>query len=158
MRWLGALLMVAACGGMGFAWTGALRRKLALLERLCSLLRRLQTELSQRGTPLPQLAEQLGLAAPAEQLRSGRTALSVAAPYLERLEKNWDLSETARTLEELARVLGRYDGGTQAAACGHAIGQLEVQRDALARELQEKGKLYHTVPLALGLMAALVVL
>ena len=36
-----------------------------------------------------------------------------------------------------------------------AAGLLTLQTDELRRQLQEKGRLYHTVPLTLGLMAAL---
>ena len=39
-----------------------------------------------------------------------------------------------------------------------ALEQLDLEREALRRELDEKGRLDHAVPLALGLMAALVLL
>ena len=54
--------------------------------------------------------------------------------------------------------MGRYDSATQAGACDRALEQLDLEREALRRELDEKGRLYHAVPLALGLMAALVLL
>ena len=42
MRWLGALLRVGACGGIGLAKTGNLRRRIALLDSLLEKLRQLQ--------------------------------------------------------------------------------------------------------------------
>ena len=92
------------------------------------------------------------------ELRTGQTAVNAAAPLLENLETQRDLPETARALADLCGVLGRYDSATQSGACDRALEQLDRQREALRRELDEKGRLYHAVPLALGLMAALVLL
>ena len=156
MRWLGALLLVGACGGIGLAKTGNLRRRIALLDSLCEKLRQLQTELLQRNPPLPDLLEQLGQPALAENVRRGMTMGQAAKPLLQRLEG--ELPKTAQTLEQLCGSLGRYDSSTQAQACAHALQQLQEQRDTLSRELAEKGNLYRTVPLAFGLMAALAVL
>ena len=156
MRWLGALLLVSACGGIGLAKTGNLRRRIALLDSLCENLRQLQTELLQRNPPLPDLLKQLGQPVLAENVRRGMTMGQAARPLLQRLEG--ELPKTAQTLERLCGSLGRYDSSTQAQACAHALQQLQEQRDALSRELAEKGNLYRTVPLAFGLMAALAVL
>lgn len=156
MRWLGALLLVGACGGMGLAKIGNLRRRIALLDSLCENLRQLQTELLQRNPPLPDLLVQLGQPTLAENVRRGMTMGQAAKPLLERLEG--ELPKTAQTLEQLCCSLGRYDSSTQAQACTHALLQLQGQREELSRELAEKGNLYRTVPLAFGLMAALAVL
>lgn len=156
MRWLGALLLVGACGGIGLAKTGTLRRRIALLDGLCENLRQLQTELLQRNPPLPDLLEQVKQPALAENVRRGMTMGQAAKPLLQRLEG--ELPKTAQTLEQLCCSLGRYDSSTQAQACTHALLQLQGQREELSRELAEKGNLYRTVPLAFGLMAALAVL
>jgi hypothetical protein len=110
----------------------------------------------QRNPPLPDLLEQLGQPALAENVRRGMTMGQAARPLLQRLEG--ELPKTAQTLEQLCGSLGRYDSGTQAQACAHALQQLQEQRDTLSRELAENGNLYRTVPLAFGLMAALAVL
>lgn len=156
MRWLGALLLVGACGSMGVAKTGAIRRRIALLDSLCETLRQLQTELLQRNPPLSDLLEQLGQPDLANHVRRGMTVEQAARPLLQRLEE--ELPRTAGTLQRLSALLGRYDSATQAQACAHALQQLQEQRENLSRELAEKGNLYRTVPLAFGLMAALAVL
>ena len=156
MRWLGALLLVGACGGIGLKINGNFRRRIALLDSLCEKLRQLQTELMQRNSPLPDLLEQLRQPALAENVRRGMTMQQAASPLLQKLEG--ELPQTAQTLEALCCSLGRYDSSTQAQACTYALQQLQAQRDALSRELAEKGNLYRTVPLAFGLMAALAVL
>lgn len=158
MKWLGALLVVSGCGSVGFLWTAELRRQIALLETLCRLIHRIQTELRQRNTPLPEILEEIpGLDVLAKKLRTGMTVPAAAQPYLLKLAQQ-GLPQTTHSLSQLCEVLGRYDGTTQAAACDQALGQMEVQKADLLRELQEKGKLYHTVPLFFGAIAALAIL
>lgn len=161
MRLLGALLVAGACGCTGFVRTATLARQIDQLDDLCALLRRIRNELCQRNTPLPQLFVQLGdpqLAAIAEQLRRGTPLTEAARPLLEHLEQKRNLPKCANSLKRLAQVLGQYDSATQAAACTQALEELEEQRQTLQKELSEKGTLYRTAPLALGLMAALAVL
>lgn len=155
MKWLGAALLVFAGGVAGFGKTAAIRRQIALLEEVITFILHIRTELRQRGTPLPDIletypAECLPLAVWTEQLRKGRSVLQAAEPWLNTLDP-----EAGRVLFDLCGTLGRYDGETQALACEHAVGLLALQTDELRRQLQEKGRLYHTVPLTLGLMAAL---
>lgn len=155
MKWLGAALLVLAGGAAGLGKTAAIRRQIVLLEQLITLILHIRTELRQRGTPLPDIlenhrAEKLPLSVWAKELRAGKTVLQTAEPWLTGLE-----SDTGRVLFDLCAVLGRYDSETQARACDHAAHLLEGQADGLRRQLSEKGRLYHTVPLTLGLMAAL---
>lgn len=154
MKWLGAILLVAAGGAVGVGKTAAIRRHIALLEELTALIANICTELRQRGTPLPDILEKhrasgLPLEIWAKGLRAGRTVLQTIEPFLLSLEP-----DCGRVLFDLCAVLGRYDSETQARACDHAVQLLEGQTENLRRQLSEKGRLYHTVPLTLGLMAA----
>lgn len=157
MKWLGALLLLGAGAAVGFGKIAELRREAALLEELAAFLRYLRDELLQRGTPLPDILQnggcwqRLPLAAMEKRLRAGQTAAEAL-----RAQKLPPERETTRILEELCTVLGCYDSATQSAACGRAIERLEARRGALLRQLEEKGSVYRAVPLALGLMAALV--
>lgn len=156
MKWLGAVLLVLAGGAAGLGKTAAIRRRIALLEELTALIAHLGTELRQRGTPLPDILEhhragKLPLQLWAKGLRSGQTVLQTVEPWLMKLEP-----DCGRVLFDLCAVLGRYDSETQARACDHAAQLLEGQTEGLRRQLSEKGRLYHTVSLSLGLMAALV--
>jgi len=160
MKWLGAILLVGGCGSIGWMHTAALSRRIGLLEQICGLVRRIRTELLQRSTPLPELLEQLDLPelhALAFQLRQGMSVRAAAGPLLEHLAQQ-GLPETARTLSRLTALLGVYDSCTQASACDQALQELEEQLHTRREELSEKGKMYRTVPMAFGLMAALAVL
>lgn len=165
MRALGALLILFACGGIGLGWTARQKGKIALLEALRSSVEALGTELTQRGTPLPEILEKEArrggrlaacCARLAEALRQGTGMARAAEPFLERLEE-LELAQAVLPLAELCQVLGRYDAPTQGAACGRCALRLEALEEEQRRLLQEKGRLYHTVPLALGAMAALVI-
>lgn len=156
MKWLGAMMLVVAGAAAGVGKTVSIRRQIVLLEDLMALIRHIGTELRQRGAPLPEILEQhrssrFPLIQWADALREGQTVLQAVEPWLSGQE-----TDTGRTLSGLCAVLGRYDGETQARACDHAVGLLAGQADHLRRQLAEKGRLYHTVPLTIGLMAALV--
>lgn len=155
MKWLGAVLLVVAGGAVGVGKTAVIRQNISLLEELTALIAHICTELRQRGTPLPDILEhhragKLPLQTWAKGLRAGQTVLQTVEPCLMELEP-----DCGRVLLDLCAVLGRYDCETQARACDHAVQLLEGQAEGLRRQLSEKGRLYHTVPLSLGLMAAL---
>lgn len=166
MRAVGAILLVAACGGIGFGWTARQKKRIALLEALRAAIQGLGTELTQRGTPLPEILEAEArrgglLAGPmaqlAEALRQGTPMSQAAAPMTKALSESWELPQAAQAVAELCQLLGRYDAPTQGAACARAAARLEQIGEEQRQVLLEKGKLYHTVPLALGTMAALVI-
>ncbi len=166
MRALGAILLVVACGGVGFGWTLRQKQRIALLEALRAAVQGIGTELTQRGTPLPEILEgearrsdllAEGLSQLAKELRRGKPVVQAAAPLLEALSGRWELPQAAQTMEELCQRLGRYDAPTQGDACVRAAARLEQIGEEQQRVLLEKGRLYHTVPLALGAMAALVI-
>ncbi len=158
MKVVGAVLVIGACILFGFGWTGTMRRKIRILEKLCGGLQRMETDLRQKNRPLPEIMEQEGLNELAQQLREGKLFSQAAAPLLETLEHLFGTGEAVAAVRELAWSLGRYDCLTQAAACQRACIRLEACKGQLGQELSEKQRLYHTVPVALGCMVLLVVL
>ena len=155
---VGGALLMTACFLVGFGWTGSMRRKVRLLDGFCGLLLRMETELLQRGTPLAEMMEREGQNALAERLRAGELFARAAQPQLEALECLFGQGEVLSAAEELCWNLGRYDRDTQAAACSRARVRLEGCKVLLERELTEKQRLYHTVPVALGCILLLVIL
>ena len=55
VKWLGAILIVAGCGGCGFSMAAAYRREERTLDVLSGCLNWMKCELQYRVTPLPQL-------------------------------------------------------------------------------------------------------
>ncbi len=159
MKWLGALLLVAAGAGVGYAKNAGLRRQINLLDELMAWIGYLEQEIGQRRTPLPELMRNyasrthLPVLEWAGELEHGHSLRQAMMGWENQTEE-----ETARIIVQLAAVLGKYDSETQTNACAVAAGQLAARKETLQRQLAEKGRLYQTVPLTLGLMAALVLL
>lgn len=55
VKWIGAILVVAACGGFGFLMASAYKREEKYLRQLTHLLEYMSWELEYRLTPLPEL-------------------------------------------------------------------------------------------------------
>ena len=62
IKWIGALLVIAGCGGVGFTMAAAYRREERTLRSLMAALDHMTCELQFRLTPLPELCRQAGAA------------------------------------------------------------------------------------------------
>lgn len=163
---LGAILILAACGGMGLSLASAHRQKERLLQQLIAATQFMACELQYRQTPLPQLmhlcAEETGgaicrvfseLAAELEQQLAPDAACCMAA-VVARMPKLPAMVREKLLL--LGRSLGRFDlsgqlAGLEAVAqlCKRDLDGLLINRDARLRS-------YMTLGLCAGL--ALVIL
>lgn len=56
-KWIGAILIIAGCGGCGFSLASAHRREIQLLRQFRICLQFMQAELKYRLTPLPALCK-----------------------------------------------------------------------------------------------------
>lgn len=54
-KWIGAILIIAGCGGFGFSLASCHRREEKCLESIMRILDFMASELHFRGTPLPEL-------------------------------------------------------------------------------------------------------
>ncbi|MBO5129709.1 MAG: stage III sporulation protein AB [Oscillospiraceae bacterium] len=57
-KWIGAILVILGCGGMGFSIAAASRREESSLRQLIGALDYMECELQYRLTPLPELCRQ----------------------------------------------------------------------------------------------------
>lgn len=165
-RWIGAVLVVAGCGGFGFSLARETLRQESLLRQTLEMLDYMEGELRCRLTPLPQLCAQI---ARRQRGALGRLfgALSRSlrekeAPQAEdclrillREDRNLPV-RVKRILQLLARSLGRFDlegqlkGFASArTACLRELSLLREDRDIRLRS-------YRTLGLCAG--AALAVL
>lgn len=119
IRILGSLLIVLGCGGYGIMLGAANRREVRFLRQLRSVLETMESELSYRMTPLPELCI-IGAAQAPSMLGEALTALGneldklyssdVEACMDAVLEKYADIpSQCAAVLSMLGRSLGRFD-------------------------------------------------
>ena len=156
IKWIGAILVIAGCGGVGFTMAANYRREEWTLRALIRALDYMTCELQFRLTPLPQLCRQAGrecgtmagraLTALAEELESQTSpdvqgCMQAALSRLEPIP-----GRTVQALELLGVSLGRcgLEGQRQGleqvrAHCRRELAQLEEGRDQRIRGYQTLG-------------------
>ncbi len=166
LKWMGAILIVAGCGGFGFLMARNISREVSALRRLMGILDYMSCELEYRLTPLPEAlrkatVSQVGcvdrsLVFLAEELES-QVAPDVISCMKAALIKSPEMPKRTRAmLEELGISLGTFDLQGQ-------LKGLEAVRQNCSRELMEleenraqRTRSYQTLGLCAG--AALAVL
>ena len=167
-RWIGAALIIAACGGTGLSMAMADKREEQLLHQLSESLAYMASELEFRVTPLPQLCRKTAACS------SGtiqKLFLSMAKELEEQtfplasdcmrsaLEQINDLPTSVRTLcRELGKTLGQLDltGQLQGLSrvedlCNHRCKRMENNREQRLRS-------YRTLSLCAGAALAILLL
>lgn len=138
-KWIGAVLIVAGCGGFGFSMAAAHRIQEKALRKLIGILDFMACELQYRMTPLPELCEKAGTEAGGELGRifrrlSEELSVSLSADVADAmdaaLKTSPELPEKTRdNLLLLGRSLGRFDMDGQLKA-------LEAVRASCRRDLE----------------------
>lgn len=166
IKWFGAALIVAGCGGFGMAMAVGVRREERQLTQLVRLLDFLEAELQYRLTPLPELC--LLAAGEAESclktvfrelsaVLSNRVHPDVHSCMSDALQHCDALSgRLRRHLRYLGKSLGRFDlpgqlQGLRAVRCA-----CEADIRALRSQKDVRLRCYQTLSLCAG--AALVIL
>lgn len=155
-KWMGAILIIAGCGGFGCSLALGHKREEKLLRQLARILRYMECELQYRLTPLPELCRQAGkevsgilrdvfsnLARELDWQGEPDVSCCMAAS----IKKSPDLPPRLRKLlVRLGHTLGRFDlpgqlRGLQAveAACDEALNELKTNRDVRLRSYQTLG-------------------
>lgn len=155
-KWIGALLIITGCGGAGFSICTAYRKEESLLRQMLSALQTMESELSYRLTPLPQLCRHTAdasegmvrrlfesLAAELEQqvLPQACDCMAAALANLPDMPRS-----LRRVCSELGKTLGNLDLNGQLQGldaskklCCRYLAKLEHNRDARLRSYQTLG-------------------
>lgn len=155
-KWIGAILVIAGCGGFGFSLAANHRREEAALRQILRMLKFMQCELRYRLTPLPELCRQ----AAGEVGGQLRDVMQYLAVELERREKcdaaacmraavarsSGIPRSVRRLLMQLGRSIGRFDLNGQlegldevCRACRAELKELNHNRDNRLRSYQTLG-------------------
>lgn len=156
-KWIGAMLVVAGCGGFGFSMAAAHRKEVGLLRQLHRGLIYMQSELKYRLTPLPELCRQTGREMGgvlrqvffelARELDS-RTLPDPGDCMAAAMKKSREAlpGSLRRLLTRLGRSLGRFDLNGQlrglealTAACEEELALLNQNKDIRLRNYQTLG-------------------
>lgn len=153
---IGALLIIACCGGYGILLATAHRKEVQLLHQLMRMLDVMQSELEYRLTPIPQLCRicvadadeplQKVFLAVADKLENQKAGDAAAAMTLALQEQKHLPPITAAQLKQLGQTLGRFDlqgqlrGFAQCTqACTHKLNELECNQQQRLRSYQTLG-------------------
>ena len=155
-KWIGAILVIAGCGGFGFSMAASHKREEKQLRQLIGILQYMECELQYRLTPLPELCRQTGkeasgmlrdvflnLARELDWQVSPDACICMTAA----LKRSRDIpSRLRKLLLQLGHSLGRFDlsgqlRGLQAvqAACEEELKKLGKDRDSRLRSYQTLG-------------------
>lgn len=155
-KWIGALLIIIGCGGVGFSFAAAHRREEQSLRHLTAALDYIECELQYRLTPLPELCRQAGqenqgcvksvllnLAKELEDQTSPDVMSCMNAAFLNVKDIP---KRTRNALDVMAQSLGRFDlegqlKGINSArsVCRQNLEELSVNRDVRLRSYQTLG-------------------
>lgn len=156
IRLIGAVLIVVSCGGFGFCIAASYRRELAMLRSVVYMTEMMESELSYRMLPLPELCKKVGkrvggstgkvLDRVAKELdhQIQPDALSCMHSVLSGMK---DLPVSVRRLlVKLGSTLGQYDLSGQLQglrsvreSCCRMILRMEQNRDNKTRTYQTLG-------------------
>lgn len=165
LKWLGILLLVAACLLLGSKQTASLRERVKIWEQASRLAGMLETRIAYSTRPIPQLLNEL--------YRTDNLTALLFLPELchcapEKMAECWQtsveknltvLSPPDRELLAAFGVpLGRTDTAGQIAHCRAYAARFEERRTAAAADLSEKGRLYPLLGLLAGLALALLLI
>ena len=169
IRFLGAVLLMAGCGGLGLSAVSRLDGRVRDLRELSAGLEILQRELGFRLAPLP---EALEAAAGGTHERAGRFFAFCAqgakqlagVPFrtlwsrgLEQCPLRLNREDRA-LLEQLGPVLGRYDGDSQRQAVENVLAGLGRQQTQAEDDRRRLGRVYGVLGLTAGLFLTLVLM
>ena len=156
LHWIGAILIIAGCGGIGFGMALNYKREENTLRQLIQIMDLFCCELEYRMTPLPELFRKASCVATGQlskwltnvtQELESQIAPDAACCMNSALRENRDLpAKVLFALTDLSRSLGEYDLAGQLrgihsvqASCSRQLEDLENNRTQRIRSYQTLG-------------------
>ena len=166
LKWIGIVMIISGCGGVGFLMAYHAKREIRLLRQLMSALEYMKCELAYRLSPLSELIRKAGnlqdgcissvLLSFAEEL-DAQISPDVVSCMESTITKRADLPQSVnRLLRQLGKILGMFDLEGQQ----KSLDSLKEECHLALRELDDNKAMrtrgYQTLGLCAG--AALAVL
>lgn len=168
LKIVGAVLVVAGCGGWGLLMANAYRKQEMLLRKLTNLLRMMQWELRYRLTSLPELCTMAARDSSgvlrdlfrdlARELDSRNE--SEAAGCMNAVLSRYDTlpPKVRRILRHLGRNLGRFDLEGQLEGMFCVIGECKQELQNLRKDRELRIRSYQTLTLCAGFALVIIFL
>lgn len=166
IKWIGAVMIIAGCGGFGFYLAVCYRREEQLLERFCKAMLYMINELEYHRTELPTVLADTAktVDGPLSQILSSLSAQLQERTYTCVSECMHDILRrypslpvsVKKLLEELGDTLGHFDLSGQLMSLNAVMDACVRKKEDLARDRQVRIRNYQTLGLCAG--AALAIL
>lgn len=171
LKLLGAILIIGSCGALGLSARQSLRERILAVDGFLKALERIESEIAYRLTPSPELIALLAREsddriAPVfrsmERKLGQNDGLSLAYKWCRALRDDAPgcglRAEEIGILCDASSFLGRYDSEQQLRSLQLTRKRLTQVRDEAAEDLKNKGNLYRTCGLTLGVLTVIVLL
>lgn len=168
IKWIGAILIVVGCGGIGFSMAVNYRKEVNALQALIAVLDHITGELTYRMSPLADtfykvanmadgciaaLFGELGAEMEKQISPDADSCMGVV------LKRRRDVPQYARQeLKELGRSLGRFDLEGQLREIAAAKERCSRQLDKLTEQKEDRIRQYQTLGLCAGAAAAILLI
>ena len=166
LQWMGAILIIVGCGGIGFGMALNYKREELTLRQLLKALEFMRCELNYRMTPLPELCKAVAAFSTgivknvftklAEEL-TAQVAPDAACCMLAVLKDCKSIPrKTADALAELGNTLGRFDLDGQMQGLSAVMQMCDRELQEMESNRTDRLRSYQTLGLCAG--AALAIL
>lgn len=167
-KWIGAILVIAGCGGFGFSIASGCKREERLLKRLMRVVEYMQCALPYTMTPLPDLCRQAGQEAGgtigeiflnlARELE-WQIAPDACSCMAEALKKSHEVPvKIKRLLLQLGRTLGQFDLPGQLKELSAVYSSCETELKHIMQDQSSRLRSYQTLGLCAGIALAILFL
>lgn len=164
-KWVGAILVIAGCGGGGFSIASSYKREEKYLKQMVSVLQYMESELQYRLTPLPELCRRAGeeaggilreiLFALAKELGL-QVSPDAYSCMMAAMRKSRDIPKSLRrVLLQLGHTLGRFDLNGQLCGLQAVRTQCEIELKKYEKDRDIRLRSYQTLGICAGVALAI---
>ena len=168
IKWIGSVLIVAGCGGVGISLAGYFKKEHQLLQGMLSLLCFLECQLQYQLTPLPELCRQAGRACGGileevflnfSRELDWQNSPDTDSCMAEAIRKSRSVPERVKKLlRRMGTTLGRFDLPGQLQEFQQLRTLCEQELSQLSETLEPRVKMSRTLSLCLGVAAAILLI
>lgn len=171
LKLLGAVMIFGSCAALGLSARQQLRRRVTAADALLLALTLIMSEIECRRATLPDIIAELTeneneavakvFLALQRRLRE-QNGLSLGYLWCANLRDMREEiglgNQECEILCQASNFLGRYDASEQLAGLRQISRRLSASREVAAQELTNKGNLYRTCGIAMGILVVLVLI
>ena len=164
IKWIGTLIIIAGCGGIGFSFVSSYRQQMKQIRQLLAVLDLIQSELEYRRTSLPELCRLAGQSSSGAvkevfDCLSQELDMQIAPDAcccMNAVLSSVTLSAPVRGLfYYLGKSLGRFDLTGQIRGIEAIRREGNLLLDKMTRDLDKRLQSYQTLGLCAGAAVAI---